>query len=137
MKDPEAAIRAVHDADRIAHLRGDPGALAVNCGPRMLSVSNGAISIQTPEEVRARFEAYFRGITHTTWEDVESPIIRVSDSGDLAYAIYRVHSHYTPNTTPSDREETDFISAWIATYELIDGTWKLTSVASTFEVRRE
>jgi len=128
-----SAIHAVHEADRKAHLRQDARDLASRIAPRLISVGRGKVTIQTPDDVCARFESYFRGITHTVWEDVEPPIIRISLARDFAYAVYKVHSHYVPASQGDGREETDFVSAWTSTYELIGGEWKMTSVTSTFE----
>ncbi len=128
----KAEILRLHDLDRAAHLKGDAADLVSRLALDLISVAEGKIIRQTREENRKLFEEYFRGSKHTAWDDLEPPVVRVSPDGQMAWAIYRVHSRYE-QTRDSKKEVTEFVAAWMSAYEKRNGKWEMTAVASTFE----
>ncbi len=128
----KAEILRLHDLDRAAHLKGDAADLVSRLAPELISVAEGKIIRQTRDENRKLFEEYFRGSKHTAWDDLEPPVIRISPDGQMAWAIYRVHSRYE-QTRDGKKEVTEFVAAWMSAYEKRNGKWEMTAVASTFE----
>ncbi len=128
----KAEILRLHDLDRAAHLKGDAADLVSRLAPELISVAEGKIIRQTRDENRKLFEEYFRGSKHTAWDDLEPPVVRVSPDGQMAWAVYRVHSRYE-QTKDGKKELTEFVAAWMSVYEKRNGRWEMTAVTSTFE----
>ena len=128
----KAEILRLHELDRAAHLSDSAADLVSRLAPELISVTEGKIIRQSREENRKLFEEYFRGSKHTAWDDLEPPVIRVSPDGQMAWAIYRVHSRYE-QTKDGKKEISEFVAAWMSAYEKRDGKWEMTAVASTFE----
>ncbi len=128
----KAEILRIHELDRAAHLNDSAADLVSRLAPELISVAEGRIIRQTREENRKLFEEYFRGSKHTAWDDLEPPVIRISPDGQMAWAIFRVHSRYE-QTKDGKKELTEFVAAWMSAYEKRDGRWEMTAVTSTFE----
>ena len=126
-------ILRLHELDRAAHLNDSAADLVSRLAPELLSVAEGKIIRQSREENRKLFEEYFRGSKHTAWDDLEPPIIRISPDGQMAWAIYRVHSRYEQTKGDGKKEVTEFVAAWMSAYEKRNGRWEMTAVTSTFE----
>jgi len=131
----KAEILRIHELDRAAHLNDSAADLVSRLAPELISVGEGKIIRQSREENRKLFEEYFRGSKHTAWDDLEPPIVRVSPDGQVAWAIYRVHSRYE-QTKDGKKEVTEFVAAWMSAYEKRDARWEMTAVTSTFEPGR-
>jgi dienelactone hydrolase len=129
-------IIRIHELDRADHMRGDADDLASRHAADFVSVAGGKTTHQTREEALAHMREYFGSRTHKAWEDVEAPVVRVSPRGDMAWAIYRVHSRYTEKKQDGTQQDGEFVCAWTSTYEKRDGKWLMTSVTSTFEGKR-
>jgi hypothetical protein len=84
-------------------------------------------------EQREFFTRYFQGATYYEWDDMEPPIIRISDDASMAWMIVRTQVRRTTRTEESDEErETSFVYAGIMTYEKRDGRWVRVANVSTF-----
>ena len=123
-------LRRVLADERRAHLESDAARLVSHMADTLVSVDGGLVTRAPRTEVERGFAAYFEGATYHAWDDVETPRIRVSEDGHMAWVVRRV---------TVDREEADpaaprtrFESAWTATYEKRAGAWRMTSVTSTF-----
>lgn len=124
-------ILAVHNSARAAHFNRDAKLLVSTFADGFADVRNGAVERPDRDQSVSRFEAYFRNSTFIEWDDVEPPVIRVSDDSTLAYTIVRKRVKLkTRDSAGAEVEETDVFS-WIATYRKIRGAWKLTAIAST------
>lgn len=129
-------ILDIHELDRAAHLRGDATDLAARVATQYVSVTDGKITRETREGTREHFTAYFRSRKHTAWNDIEPPLIHISPDGNMAWAIYRVHSKFTETKAGGSPQPAEFVAAWTSTYEKVEGQWVMTSVTSTFEPSR-
>lgn len=124
-------ILAVHNRARAAHFNRDAKLLVSTFADGFADVRNGSIERPDREKSLSRFEAYFQNSTFIEWNDLEPPVIRVSDDSTLAYTIVRKRVRLkTRGSAGAEVEETDVFS-WIATYKKIRGVWKLTAIAST------
>lgn len=124
------ALREVLAAERRAHLETDARLLAASLADTLVSVDEGVVTRTPRSEVESLFAAYFEGAEYRAWDDVEPPLIRVSEDGRMAWVARRVavdRIEPDPAATP-----TRFESAWTATYEKRGGRWLMTSVTSTF-----
>jgi len=130
-----AEILQNHERDRGDHLRGDAADLASRLPEEYVSVADGKLKRETRESTLKQFQSYFANRKHRAWDDLEPPAVRVSPSGDTAWAIFRVRSQYTDTKPDGSKQDGEFVCAWTSTYEKRGGRWLMTSVTSTFEPR--
>jgi Domain of unknown function (DUF4440) len=128
----KAEILNIHEADRNAHLRGDPVDLISRVGPELISVAGGRVTRQTHQEVLKFMQDYFGSTKYSVWEDIEPPLVRVSSDGKMAWAIYNVRAKYV-ETKDGKPQPAEFIGAWMSAYERREGKWQMTAVTSTFD----
>jgi len=133
----KAEILRIHEQDRAAHLHGDASYFASRTAPEYISVADGKLSRGTPNSMTKQFETYFSVAKHKAWDDLEAPVIHVSPDGNMAWAIYRVHSQFMETKPDGSRAPSEFVCAWTSTYEKSAGHWAMTSVTSTFEPQND
>jgi len=124
----------LHRKDRRAHFENNAQlALSDQVDHGFISVRNGAITRRKKSDFQKSLEGYFKNAKYYEWDDLEPPIIRISDDGSMAWMIVRVRVRRTqPNPSGKDVEER-FIYAGITTYEKRDGKWLKAANVSTFE----
>ncbi len=126
-RDREALLE-VHRQEVRAHIERDPKWLADTSAEEFISASNGAISRTTREEMRAFFTKYFDGAVYQQYEDLEPPVIHISDDGSLASVMTRTGVRRT-----QEGRERAFVYAGIMVYQRRGGEWIRVANASTFE----
>jgi len=132
--DPEKTkeeILGLHASDLAAILQGDD--LASRLAPEVVSVDGGHIDRLTREELFGHIADSFNGSQRRAEDDLETPIIRVSSDGTMAWAIVRTRYRYD-NIRPGGKLETnESISASVLIYEKHEGKWLVTASATTEE----
>lgn len=126
------ALLKSNEIQRIAHLTNNANLLVGEIADTMISVQNGKVIYQTNEEVRNRFENYFKSVRYEKWDDLEPPLISISDDGSLATVVLQketVGSDLDQNNLWSTPSRTVF--AWTSVYRKIKGKWKIVSNTST------
>lgn len=126
-------LLAVHESGRLAHFKADPGLLAADGGETFLTVTRGKVDRVTPAQERDFFEGYFRGARYEEWDDLEPPVVRVSDDGRLGWIISRARVKRTSPGADGTPQERTFVYAGIMTYEKSEGRWIRVANVSTFE----
>ncbi len=129
-EDDLSALHRILEDERRAHLETDAELLVSHVADTLVSVEDGRVTRVPRAELARRFAAYFEGATYRAWDDVESPLIRLSADGRMAWVARRVAVERR-EADPS-APDTRFGSAWTATYEKGGGRWLMTSVTSTF-----
>ena len=124
--DDVAALRAVLQAEREAHLTRDTARFVAGFADSMASVNRGVVRRQAREDYRARFQSYFDAVTFEAWDDRAAPRIEISEDGTLAYAIVEK----TVRTRDADTTATTEF-AWVSIYRKVDGRWLLECNVST------
>ena len=133
MEREKAALLEIHRQHRRAHFSTDVDLLLAHSGDEFISVSNGAISRSTPGEQRGFFEDYFKDATYFEWDDLEPPIVRISDDTSMAWMIVRTRVRRTSRREGSEQEsELQFVYAGIMTYMKQNGRWVQEANVSTF-----
>jgi hypothetical protein len=79
------------------------------------------------------FEGYFRGARYEEWDDLEPPVVRVSDDGSMGWIVSRVRVKRTSPGADGTPQERAFVYAGIMTYEKSEGRWIRVANVSTFE----
>ena len=129
----KAELLRLHQSSREAHFKTDVDALLQNSPEEMISVSRGKISRPSKEDARKMFTGYFRDAKYYEWDDVEEPIVRVSNDASMAWMITRTKVRRVQRKADGAEQEEKFIYAGIMTYEKRDGRWVRVANVSTFE----
>lgn len=118
-----------HIQDRKAHFEKDIPTLLSGIAAEQHNVRDGQVSISTPADATDRFTTYFNHVAEFIhWDDLQPPIIQISQDGTMAWMINQIRLHYCG----VDNEETDVICAWLMVYEKQDGNWVAVANTSTF-----
>ena len=134
--DPEAEtarLRALHQRDIEAHLKGDAEWLAGHSSDSFFSVDRGEVSFPSAAEREAMFRSYLGATTFTEYRDLREPVVRVSDDGSLAWMAVQVKVAGAQKDASGGERPLEFVSAWVMLYEKRDGEWVRAGVASTFK----
>ena len=129
----KAELLRLHNSDREAHFKTDVDQLLANAPEEFISVSRGKISRSTKADTRKMFTGYFRDAKYYEWDDVEEPIIRVSNDASMAWMITRTKVRRVQKKADGEEKEEKFVYAGIMTYEKREGRWVRVANVSTFE----
>jgi hypothetical protein len=127
-----AELQRIHGLHRQAHMEHRADLLVGTFADGFQSVGGGRVLQPTRDESRARFQAYFDQSTFQEWDDITPPQYRISPDGQMAYVIVQKRVRLTsavPDTGAASSQHTVF--AWLETYEKVQGSWRLTALAST------
>lgn len=130
-----AELLRLHRNDREAHFRTDVALLQDRTPPVMISVSNGQVRRVPKADQRQFFTEYFRGATYEEWDDLEEPIVRVSNDATMAWIITRLRVRRVKRDADGTERREGFVYAGIMTYEKVGGRWMKVANVSTAEAR--
>ena len=122
------ALLDLHLAANRAHIELDAEALARDHGDDFVSATRGKISRSTKAQTREFFTGYFKGASYPQYEDIEPPIVRVSDDASMGWVLTRTRVRRVENG-----KEEGFVYAGVMMYEKRNGRWVRVGNASTFE----
>jgi hypothetical protein len=126
-----AALLRLHELAQTAHLDKRPDLMVASFADSFLNISRGAVTVRTPAESRARFQAYFDRSTFLEWADLAAPVIRISPDGQMAYVIVQKRVRLTAVDSAGLSRPEHTVFAWVELYEKHGGKWTLMGVAST------
>jgi hypothetical protein len=126
-----AELMRIHELKREAHLGKDASRIAALISDDFLNIARGEITHQTQDDMIARLQPYLDRSTFLAWDDIEEPVIRISDDGTMAFVVILKDVHLTQQGENGETEEGRWTFAWTETYEKRDGQWRLTTVTST------
>jgi len=121
----------LHDVQKTAHLEKRADLMTASFADSFLNIARGAVTLRTPEENRARMQAYFDRSTFEEWEDIVPPVIRVSPDGRMAYVIVQKRVRLTAPDSAGKPQPERTVFAWLEVYEKRGDRWTLMAVAST------
>lgn len=79
------------------------------------------------------FEDYFKNAKYYEWDDLESPIVRISNDASMAWMIVRTKVRRNQKMASAELQEGSFVYAGIMTYEKQRGKWVRVANVSTLE----
>ena len=127
-KEKYALIRR-HIQDRRAHFDKDIDTLLAGMADEQINIRDGRVSRRSQAEAEDGFTAYFNQVAEFIhWDDLQPPIIQISQDGAMAWMVNQVRLHYRS----INDEETDLICTWLMVYEKQNGGWVAVANASTF-----
>lgn len=110
-----------------AHCLGDADMMADLSAEEVHSANRGRLGTSDRETTRTRFADVFEAVDYAEYHDLKDPVIRVSDSGALAWIGVEVQAK---GSATEDGAPFDMQWAWIMVAEKADGTWRHTANAS-------
>jgi hypothetical protein len=129
----KAELLRLHQSDREAHFKTDVEALLENSPEEFITVGRGKINRSSKADTRKMFTGYFRDAKYFEWDDVEEPIIRVSNDASMAWMITRTRVRRVQKNADGTEKEEKFVYAGIMTYEKREGRWVRVANVSTME----
>jgi hypothetical protein len=123
----------IHESDRRAHFETSAKQLMEHGSDEFISVSNGKVQRTTRAENLKFFEEYFKGAKYYEWDDLEPPIVRVSNDASMAWMIVRTRVRRVQTQSSGEATERTFVYAGIMAYEKNGGRWLRVANVSTFE----
>lgn len=128
-----SALMQLNENQRKAHMYGDAEMLAAEIADTMISVSRGHIYINSNREIYDRFNNYFKSIEYIKWDDLEDPIINISDDGSYAEMIFKKIVQTRHKNEIGNWEKSSTLFSWSAYHKKLNGKWKIVSNTSTRE----
>lgn len=122
-----------NETARKAHMLGDAKMLTAGIADTMISVNRGQITKSSNQEIYERFKNYFKNIEYIKWEDIEEPVINISDDGTMAEILYKKIILVRSKNEKDEWEKSAVLFAWSANHKKINGVWKVISNTSTRE----
>lgn len=133
LSDEITQLLKIHESDRRAHFETNAKQIMEHATDAFISVSNGKVQQTTRADNLKFFEEYFKGARYFEWDDLEPPIVRVSDDASMAWMIVRTKVRRAQTQSDGKTTERGFVYAGIMTYEKKDGQWVRVANVSTFE----
>ncbi len=133
LADEVQQLLEIHKSDRRAHFETSAKRIMEHGTDELISVSNGKIQRTTHAENLKFFEEYFKGAKYYEWDDLEPPIVRVSDDASMAWMIVRTRVRRAQTQSDGKETERKFVYAGIMAYEKKGGRWVRVANVSTFE----
>ena len=115
--------------ERKAHVEKDAGLFFSRFDKDFILVNKGEVSTYDSVAYRQHFDQYLHSSDFIKWDDVNEPVIKISDDGSMAYAIVE-KLVIIKNKSDGDRIDTTHF-AWVSIFRKKDEAWKLVCNAST------
>ncbi len=123
----------IHAIIRKAHLELDATAMVSTFADPVIRVSRGTITRTSREDMEQNYAGYFQESTYHEIDDLEPPIVQVSQDATMAWVINRAKVRLTHKNESGDEAERAFVYAGIVTYEKQDGEWVRTVNVATIQ----
>ena len=129
----KAELLRLHKLDREAHFETNVDKLLETSPEEFITVGRGKIMRQSKADERKRFTEYFRNAKYYEWDDLEEPIVRVSNDASMAWMIVRTRIRRVQKNADGTEKQENVVYAGIMTYERRDGRWMRVANVSTVE----
>jgi hypothetical protein len=133
LADEVEQLLRIHESDRRAHFETSAKRIMEHATDEFISVSSGRVQRTTRAENLKFFEEYFKGAKYYEWDDLEPPIVRVSNDASMAWMIVRTRVRRLQTLSGDETTQRRFVYAGIMVYEKKGGQWVRVANVSTFE----
>ena len=127
------SLLAMHEQEVRAHFERNAAWLGETTDDSFVSATGGKIFHSTGKETASFFERYFEDATYLEYENLEEPIVRLSDDGSMGWIISRTKVRRVTRPVSGSESERSFVYAGVMIYQRQNGEWKRVANASTFE----
>jgi hypothetical protein len=125
-------LLAIHKKGREKHFNLDAEAMGDGAVDSLITVYGGNVTRVTKEQVVSRFKRSFEGAEYSKWDDLEEPVVRISDDATLAWVIVRLEVQRTKRDSTGKTNPEAFIYAGITAYKKVNSDWTREANVSTF-----
>ena len=124
-------LLVLHDQQRTAHFDKNVRNLLAEQSNDFLQIQKGDITRPSLDERTQQMQAYFDRVAFDSWDDIEPPIVEISDDATMANTFVEklVVLKLKDEKGKVSLDTTRF--AWTTTYRKIDGQWRMTAITST------
>lgn len=130
-----AELLQMHRNDREAHFKTNVDLLLDRTPAELIYVRDGKITRRSKLSMRDSLSGYFRDVKYYEWDDIEPPVVHISQDATMGWMITTVRVRRTQATSTAP-ETVEFVYAGITTYEKQGGRWMEVANVSTFEPRK-
>ena len=122
-------LLSIHANSRAAHFDKDVAALMAIQPEDFTYAGNGVVRRLSRADMRHNIEQAFANSTYHEFDDLEPPIVRVSEDGTVGWMITRIKVRKTETDSAGAKRERETIHASIRTFEKRDGRWFMTATS--------
>lgn len=133
LAEEEKALFLSHVKDRQAHFDRDAEALLVNSVDSFIYVRDGKVSTSLKADRIKGMSNVLKDAEYIKWDNMESPVIRISDDGSMAWVITRLEVERMKKDSTGKQNRERFVYAGIMTYKKLEDQWVKEANVSTFE----
>ncbi|GAB5524059.1 MAG: hypothetical protein Roseis2KO_19310 [Roseivirga sp.] len=123
-------LLASNERQKEAHFEGSPRLLLAEMADTVYTVQRGVISVATKPEMLQRWEAYFKSVKYSRWDDLREPLIHISADATQASVSVNKITVSTLIDDPAAGVDTTYF-AWTSEYQKVNGAWKIYKITST------
>ncbi len=123
-------LLASNELQRKAHFEGSPEILVQEMADTVYTVQRGVIRSSTKPDMIKRWEAYFKRVKYSRWDDLQEPLIQISSDATLATVSVSKITISTLWDEPEAGIDTTYF-AWTSEYKKLNGAWKIYKMTST------
>ena len=121
-------IYRLHRTLLAAHCLGDAELLAARSAADVVSANRGSLTTIPRSATAERFTAVFERLDYREYHDLRTPVVEVSESGDLGWVAVEVRA---VGVDRGNGESFDSQWAWLMAVRKIDGQWQHAGNASS------
>lgn len=125
-------LQSIHMEDRQAHFNTDVKTATSFFTDSYIYVRDGEIHQLSLSGLDSMYSNYFKDATFHEWDDLEQPIINISDDGTMAWVIEHFRIRISRQEDEQSKEQISEY-AGITIYEKNSGNWLRVANASTFK----
>jgi len=122
------ALLALNETQKSAHLTQNAELLASTLASQVFIVQAGEVQPGSRQAMLAQYQALFEQLTYERWEDVQPPLIQLSEDGSLASMLVR---KLVVSRQNEDRQAA--LYSWLAGLKKENGQWQVYSLAPSEE----
>jgi len=124
-------ILDLHNLQKTFHLEKNANNFSELFSDHFISVNKGKVTSPSVLENRSKFQNYFDSVEFIKWDDLETPQVRFSDDGSMAFTIVKKEIIIRYPNEKKDTIEEKTVFAWTTIYRKQKGKWKIECVTST------
>ena len=125
----ELKMYRLHRMLMAAHCIGDADLIASLSAAEITSSGQGVLKRFSRDSMRTRFSGVFEQVNYLHYEDIASPVIEVSDAGDIGWIAVNIR---TRGIVIGGDQSFDDQWSWFMLTRKVDGKWLNAGIASNF-----
>ncbi len=129
----EQAVLKLHQQSREAHFKLDVEGILSGSAEEILNIAQGKLRRVPKQQTREFLTGYFKDAVYLEWDDLEPPVVHVSNDGTMAWLAVRVRSRRTKKDAQGIAKEEMFVFSGLMALEKQHGKWVRVASATSLE----